>query len=656
VVESYVTGPDVLFVSAELSDDGAADASARTCDADGYLDNGETGILRITLRSTGTEPLRATSVTVTADSPAVKLANGGQQSFPVMGLFETATVDVPVSLAGAAPGSLIRFTIAYRDAQGAVAGDKTATLVAKVEQDELPGASAVESVDARYLPWEMTSALGDASFRVNQSPTLERAFLGEAVGRVADFALVSPELQVGQGALSFSFRHRYSFETSGGEYFDGGVIELSEDGGQRWTDIGESIVLNGYTGVLTPYEGNVNPLVGRRAFRGASFAFSQNQWVTTNVNLGTRYAGKTVHIRFRIGTDEAVGTAGWFIDSIGFTGLARTPFTVLTDEQGLCTTGLVRAEAGEGLAVDERALASLHGSGSSELAGVLAYHWEQVAGPVVALSDARTATPSFTAPEVLADTTLTFRLTVLNEGLQDRDTVQVLVRQVNKAPVAFAGSSQTVDEGGTVTLQGSGEDPEGDVLVGYRWTQVSGPAVTLTGAETSTPSFTAPAVARGSVELTFQLNVGDGLLESEGATVSVTVRHVALAPAVSAGADLFTEATSTVTLTATAEDPEQGTLTYAWRQSEGPAVALRDGATAGASFTAPEVSAPTTLTFVVKVTAESGLSAEDSVTVSVSPAVVSPKDSGCSSTGTPAAFPLTLLLLALLARRRHVNP
>ncbi|TQF15039.1 aldo/keto reductase [Myxococcus llanfairpwllgwyngyllgogerychwyrndrobwllllantysiliogogogochensis] len=656
VVESYRTGPDVMFVSAELTDEGAGEASARTCDADGYLDNGETGVLRITLRGTGSEPLRATSVTVTADSPGVKLANGGQQSFPVVGLFETATVDIPVSLTGAAPRSLIRFAIAYRDANGVVAGDKTATLVARVEQDELPGASAVESVDARYLPWEMTSALGDVSFRVNESSTLERAFLGEAVGRVADFALVSPELQVGQGALSFSFRHRYSFETSGGEYFDGGVIELSEDGGKSWTDIGESIVLNGYTGVLTPYEGNVNPLVGRRAFRGASFAFSQNTWITTNVNLGTRYAGKAVHIRFRIGTDEAVGAAGWFIDSVGFTGLTQTPFTVLTDEQGLCTSGLVRAEAGEGLAVDEHSLVSLHGSGSSELPGVLAYRWEQVAGPVVTLSDAQTATPSFTAPEVIADTTLTFRLTVLNEGLQDRDTVQVLVRQVNQAPVAFAGPAQTVDEGGSVTLQGSGEDPEGDVLVGYRWTQVSGPAVTLTGAETSTPSFTAPAVARGSVELTFQLKVGDGLLESEGATVSVTVRHVALAPTVSAGEDLSTEATSSVTLTASAEDPEQGTLTYAWRQSEGPSVSLKDGATAGASFTAPEVSAPTTLTFIVKVTAESGLSAEDSVTVSVSPKVVPPKESGCSATGTPAMFPLTLLLLALLARRRREAP
>ena len=650
VVESFRTGADVVFVSAELTEDG----SENTCDADGYLDNGESGVLRVTLRSTGTAPLQATSISVSSDSEAVQLANGGAASFPAMGLYETATVEVPVRLWGAAPRSVVHFNIAYRDANGVAVGDKKATLSAKVEQDELPGASTTESVDARLLPWTMTSAMGGVSFTVNEDAGSERSFHGEDVGRAADFALVSPPLHVGRAGLSFTFRHRYAFEASRGEFFDGGVLELSEDDGQTWTDIGNRITSNGYNVTLTNYEGNVNPLSGRRAFGGASFAFTQKQMVTSSVNLGSASAEKVVRIRFRIGADEAAGGFGWFIDDIAFSGLANTPFTALVDEQGVCTTGQVDAQAGEDLAVDELSVVQLQGSGSSLAGGALTYRWEQVAGPFAAMSGADTATPSFTAPEVLADTMLTFRLTVLDGGLRDRDTVQVLVRQVNKAPVASGGTALTVDEGSTVTLQGSAEDPDGDAVVSQQWTQVSGLPVTLTGADTLTPSFTAPAVSKGSEELVFQLVASDGQLSGEAAMVSVTVRHVPLAPTVSAGDDVSTFSAKSVTLTATASDPEQGTLTYAWSQREGPAVTLQDATQARVQFTAPEVSAATELVFVVKVSSESGLSAEDRVTVTVSPAPPAPKESsGCSSTGTTAALPLAMALLSLLAWRRR---
>ncbi|WP_338865842.1 myxosortase-dependent M36 family metallopeptidase [Myxococcus stipitatus] len=650
VVESFRTGADVTFVSAELTEDG----SANTCDADGYLDNGESGVLRVTLRSTGTAPLQATSITVSSNSPAVELVNDGAVSFPSMGLYERATVEVPVRLSGAAPRAVVQFNIAYRDANGVVAGDKKAELSVKVEQDELPGASSTETVDARLLPWTMTSDVGGATFTVHEETGLQRSFHGEDVGRAADFALVSPPLHVGNGGLSFTFRHRYAFEASAGQFFDGGVLELSEDDGQTWTDIGSRITANGYNVTLAVYDENVNPLTGRRAFGGASFAFTQKQMVTSSVNLGSTYAGKVVRIRFRIGTDEAAGSFGWFIDDIAFTGLANTPFTALVDEQGVCTTGQVDAQAGEDQAIDELAEVRLQGRGSSMAGGALTYRWEQVAGPFAAMSGADTATPTFIAPEVLVDTLLTFRLTVLDGGLRDRDTVQVLVRQVNKAPVASAGIAQTVDEGTTVTLQGSAEDPDGDAVVSQQWTQVSGTPVALTGAETLTPSFTAPAVAKGTEALVFQLVASDGQLSGVGAKVSVTVRHVPLAPTVSAGEDVATFSGKSITLTATAEDPEQGTLTYAWHQSDGLSVTLVDANQARMRFTAPEVTAATEFVFVVKVTSESGLFAEGHVTVTVSPAPPEPKESsGCSSSGTTASYPLAMVLLALLAWRRR---
>ena len=88
----------------------------------------------------------------------------------------------------------------------------------------------------------------------------------------------------------------------------------------------------------------------------------------------------------------------------------------------------------------------------------------------------------------------------------------------NVAPVADAGADQAVNPADTVTLDGTGSsDP--DPLT-YSWTQTSGPAVTLTGATTAQPTFTAPA---GPATLTFELSVCDAGRLCDTDTVTVTV-------------------------------------------------------------------------------------------------------------------------------------
>ena len=71
------------------------------------------------------------------------------------------------------------------------------------------------------------------------------------------------------------------------------------------------------------------------------------------------------------------------------------------------------------------------------------------------------------------------------------------------APTADAGETQMVATGAAVTLAGSSSGPWG-TNVTYAWTQTSGTTVTLTGADTASPSFTAPSTAG---DLVFTLTV-----------------------------------------------------------------------------------------------------------------------------------------------------
>lgn len=107
------------------------------------------------------------------------------------------------------------------------------------------------------------------------------------------------------------------------------------------------------------------------------------------------------------------------------------------------------------------------------------------------------------------ETTTTYTLTAENaEGSVSAEvTITVTPVVVNNAPIADAGVDQQVQPDTVVTLNGSSSsDPDGDALT-YEWTQTAGPSVSLTGADTATPSFT--AMNRGD-NYVFRLIVKDG--------------------------------------------------------------------------------------------------------------------------------------------------
>jgi LmbE family N-acetylglucosaminyl deacetylase len=95
-------------------------------------------------------------------------------------------------------------------------------------------------------------------------------------------------------------------------------------------------------------------------------------------------------------------------------------------------------------------------------------------------------------------------------------------RGLNRPPIVNAGVDQQVLGGALVSLNGSGSsDPEALPLT-FQWSQAEGPAVTLTGANTASPTFTAPQLGQ-TTKFVFRLVVSDGEFASPPDLVTVTV-------------------------------------------------------------------------------------------------------------------------------------
>jgi large repetitive protein len=193
------------------------------------------------------------------------------------------------------------------------------------------------------------------------------------------------------------------------------------------------------------------------------------------------------------------------------------------------------ANAGPNQIVNQGAVVILDGTRSYDPDGgsIISYRWQQIGGSqMVGLTGANTATPTFIAPSVAADTILSFQLTVTDSdgGASASSIVNVLVRKnnLNQSPIANAGPNQIVNQGSFVRLDGTGSyDPSGGLIIGYSWVQTAGIPISLTGAGTATPTFVAPSVAADTI-LAFSLVVtnNNGATSNNPATVYITVKHL----------------------------------------------------------------------------------------------------------------------------------
>ena len=530
VVESFSVGGALALSYLELRE-------RESCDDDGYLDVGERAEISVEIVNEGAEALSGVTVRLEVYSNGneniprrgVSFPEGDTEILPDLQPFGLARVTIPLELDEALGSDLLSYRIVAEHP------DAVATAVLDdgvlINTDVQLAASTLDDVEFGEGDWvrDRDSTLSPSTGWSIASTNSNSYWFGEEVDYKTDVRLVTPRLLVSAaGDFTIRFDHRHDFEF--GQYaWDGGVIEISIDDGMTWKDVTDYGVDARYNGVLangamlfgSPAANN-NPLSDREAYTGTNPSYPGFDSMT--LKLGDSLAGKTVRVRFRLGTDEGTSGNGWDLDNLEFEGIDNMPFPALVDEDSLCGAGpKPTAKAGPDRVVTEGDEVILDASATLNPAGGgLTYKWVRLGGPMIELDGEDQEQASFVAPRVDEPTEIDIQLSVSDGAQESFDDLTITVRPVNDIPTASIEVIGELLAGETITLDGSGSvDPDGDTLT-FAWAQTAGPGVALEGATTAKPTFVAPT-SEEAVTLGFQLIVSDGSSISEPVSVSIEI-------------------------------------------------------------------------------------------------------------------------------------
>ena len=283
--------------------------------SDGFADPGETVSMRLSIGDLSPIPLTGGRGTLTTTSTGVTIT-GGAADLPNIGPGQTAEAIIPFTftLAGnIACGSVINFVIEV-SSQGTVSRVPFTVRTGKAQ----PAEFFADTVEAGESLWTHASGIKKKKNRVDtwiisgkrKHSGSSAWFTPDPGSKVTDAHLDTiPIVLPADGTnLQLVFFHTFEFERG---TWDGGVLEISTGAG--FEDLGAKIVEGRYNGTIRDFTSNL--LTGRAGWvEGRLGAFQQ-----VVVDLSS-FAGKTVTIRFHIGTDDTGKGLGWYIDDVSLRG------------------------------------------------------------------------------------------------------------------------------------------------------------------------------------------------------------------------------------------------------------------------------------------------------------------------------------------------
>jgi len=322
VVESFEQIQSLAVLSVDIDD------NVLSCDNDGVLDGNELGRVHVNVKNVGWAPLAGATLSVSSTSPGVVFPNGTTVALPTIAPLGTTIANIDITLDPAISGVRDLALHVVANAPGACLPTSTDDSAHHIDYDNLAASATIDDFESTLPTWKSINPQGpsDAWSRIRMtSGSANHLYHGASGNGGNDDRLESPPMLVGTTGLVLSFDHRYAFEQDANTNGDGGVVEISQDNGATWVDVA-SYGSPGYSGKVGPVV-TANPLLGRNAYIGTSAGFPLMQNVT--VNMGNTLAGKTIKVRFRIGTDIAGSAAGWDIDNVALQGIVGKPFPSL---------------------------------------------------------------------------------------------------------------------------------------------------------------------------------------------------------------------------------------------------------------------------------------------------------------------------------------
>lgn len=305
-----------LFVTSDAFQAGTlgAPTSESYSPANAGADVGETVTFNLPL-------INLLGASTSANFNATLQASGGvvpvttNQVYGTVAAGATATKPFTFSVGGNF-GESLTITLALRDGTNSYGSVSYQTFVGGVSTNSTTNSwQNFDGVSAPALPagWVSSIPAGTAEgwTTTTSSPnTAPNSVSAVPTGVVSEQRLDSPSFTIpaAAGDPELRFQHRWDTENT----YDGGVLEISVDGGD-YVDIvstGGSFVAGGYSGTLS--SGYQNPLGGRQAWYGAN----NSVYTLTRVALPSSMLGKTVRLRFRLGCDSSVSGTIWRIDTL----------------------------------------------------------------------------------------------------------------------------------------------------------------------------------------------------------------------------------------------------------------------------------------------------------------------------------------------------